>query len=123
MNRTAEQKTTVIARVEWAAPTANAAPEKSTETPSQSDAGAQPKTALSTTGRSRPMKARPPAVEQSPQTNAIAPPPPSAPSSAEPRPAPAPPAPSVTPAPPPVMVPAAPPNAAVAQFAATPRTA
>ena len=123
MTRSAEQKPTVIARVERAAPTANAAPEKSTETPSQSDAGAQPKTVLSTTGRPTRMKASPPAVEQSPQADAIAPPPPSAPSPAEPPPAPAPPAPSVTPAPPPVVVPAAPPNAAVAQFAATPRAA
>jgi hypothetical protein len=123
MTRSAEQKPTVIARVERAAPTPNAAPEKSTEAPSQSDAGAQPKTVLSTTGRPTRMKASPPAVEQSPQADAIAPPPPSAPSPAEPPPAPAPPAPSVTPAPPPVVVPAAPPNAAVAQFAATPRAA
>jgi hypothetical protein len=124
MIQSAEQKPAVTAKFERAAPTPSAAPENSTETPSQSDAGAQPKIAPFTTVRPTPMKASPPAVsvEQSPQAIAIAPPP-SSPLPAAPLPAPAPPAPSVTPATPPVAVPAAPPNAVVAQFAATPQAA
>lgn len=121
----AEQEPTVTAKAELAAPTPNTTPEKSTETPSQSDAGTQPKTVPSTTVQPTPKKPSPPGVpvEQSPQANAIASPPPSAPLPATPRPALAPPAPSVAPAPPPIVVPAAPPNPAVAQFAATPRAA